>query len=185
VNRPAIFIDRDGTLNLNVHHLRRVKDLRLIPGAAEAVARLNEAGHLVVIITNQSAIARGYITEAYLADIHRKLARHLARAGAQFDGLYYCPHHPDYGDQTLCECRKPAPGLLLRAAAERNLDLKGSIMIGDSLTDLQAGWNAGCQSALVLTGSGENTRENADADTLDRMACIGKDLSEVVDWILT
>lgn len=184
MSQPAIFIDRDGTLNVNVHHLRRSEDLQLIPGAGEAIARLKQAGYPVVIITNQSAIARGYITEPDLADIHRELDRQLAALGAQVDGVHYCPHHPEYGDKTICDCRKPAPGLLLQAAAERNLDLTRSIMIGDNITDLQAGWNAGCHGALVLTGSGQQVRDQADSDTLQKIACIGKNLSEVSDWIL-
>ncbi|MCZ6634922.1 MAG: D-glycero-beta-D-manno-heptose 1,7-bisphosphate 7-phosphatase [bacterium] len=184
MSQPAIFIDRDGTLNVNVHHLRRAEDLQLIPGAGEAIARLQQAGYPVVIITNQSAIARGYITETDLADIHRELDRQLAAIGTQVDGVYYCPHHPEYGDKTICNCRKPAPGLLLQAAAERNLDLARSIMIGDNITDLQAGWNVGCHGALVLTGSGQQIRDQADSDTLHKIACIGKDLSEVSDWIL-
>ena len=184
MSQPAIFIDRDGTLNVNVHHLRRAEDLQLIPGAGEAIARLQQAGYPVVIITNQSAVARGYITETDLADIHHELDRQLAAIGTQVDGVYYCPHHPEYGDKTICNCRKPAPGLLLQAAAERNLDLARSIMIGDNITDLQAGWNAGCQGALVLTGYGQQTRDHADSDTLHKIACIGNDLSEVSDWML-
>ena len=124
MSQPAIFIDRDGTINVNVHHLRRSEDLQLIPGAGEAIARLKQAGYPVVIITNQSAIARGYITEPDLADIHRELDRHLAAFGAQVDGVHYCPHHPEYGDKTICDCRKPAPGLLLQAAAERGIAME-------------------------------------------------------------
>jgi D,D-heptose 1,7-bisphosphate phosphatase len=145
------------------------------------MARLRDGGYSLVVVTNQSAVARGLITEADLGEIHRELQRQLRDAGAEVDGVYYCPHHPEYGSppyRQVCVCRKPNPGLLERAALELGLDLEGSYMVGDSLTDLQAGWNAGCGVVLVLTGCGTEAHREADAETLDRIDYIAGDLSE-------
>lgn len=183
--KPAALIDRDGTININTHHLNRVEDLKLIPGAGEAITRLNSAGYPVIIITNQSAIARGLLTESGLAEIHEKLKEQLSAYSATIDGIYHCPHHPDYGDRAVCDCRKPSPGMILKAANEHNIDLACSIMIGDNLTDVEAGWNAGCRGALVRTGSGKNILTQIDDDTRNRIDYIGDDLSDVVNWILS
>ena len=185
--RPAAFLDRDGTLNREVDYLCRPEDLQLLPGAAEAVVRLREAGFAVVVVTNQSAVARGFITEADLEEIHGEMRRQLNRAGAEVDGIYYCPHHPDQGNapyRTVCDCRKPKPGLLLRAASELDLDLGRSTMVGDKIADLQAGWNAGCRAVLVLTGYGEKMRAQADPKTLSRIDYVAKALPDATDWIL-
>ncbi len=185
--RPAVFVDRDGTLNREVNYLTRPDELRLLPGAADAIARLRQAGYAVVVVTNQSAVARGLITEDDLESIHNELRRQLGCDRVELDGVYYCPHHPEHGAASYrmdCNCRKPRPGLLLRAASDLNLDLKRSVMVGDKLIDLQAGWNAGCRAALVLTGHGEGTRTNADAEILRRIDCIAHDLSRVADWLL-
>ena len=115
----AIFLDRDGTINVEVNYLSRPEDVQLLPGVGQAMARLRAAGYQLVVITNQSAVARGMITEADLADIHRELQRQLGDAGAEVDGIYYCPHHPEHGNPPYrrdCTCRKPAPGLLQQAA---------------------------------------------------------------------
>ena len=180
--QPAAFIDRDGTINIEVHDLNRVEQLQLIPRAGEAIARLNQAGYPVIVITNQSAIARGLLTEPGLSDIHRELKRQLSACNASIDAIYYCPHHPDGRDN--CTCRKPAPGMILRAASEHNIDLAGSIMIGDNATDLEAGWNAGCRAALVRTGSGENALAEIDQQTRNRISYIGRDLFDVIEKLL-
>ncbi len=181
--KPAAFIDRDGTINIDVHYLNRVEQLQLIPRAGEAIARLNQAGYPVIVITNQSAIGRGMLTETGLSAIHRELKHQLSAYNASIDAIYYCPHHPDGKDN--CTCRKPAPGMILRAANEHNIDLAGSIMIGDNATDLEAGWNAGCRAALVRTGSGEAALTEIDQQTRDRISYIGNDLFDVIDRILT
>ena len=180
--QPAAFIDRDGTINIEVHDLNRVEQLYLIPRAGEAIARLNQAGYPVIVITNQSAIARGLLTETGLSAIHRELKRQLSAYNASIDAIYHCPHHPDGRDN--CTCRKPAPGMILRAASEHNIDLAGSIMIGDNATDLEAGWNAGCRAALVRTGSGENALTKIDRQTRDRISHIGNDLFDVVEELI-
>ena len=184
-SRPAVFLDRDGTLNVERSYLTRPEDLCLIVGAAEAVARLNDAGYPVVIITNQSAIARNLLSERVLGDIHCRLREKLLLSGASLDAIYYCPHHPDFRPQSTpseCGCRKPQPGLILQAARDLGLDLARSVMVGDSLSDLQAGWNAGCQSALVLTGHGEETRLKADANLKERVDLIAESLTDVAEW---
>lgn len=162
--RPAVFLDRDGTLTVESEWVRSGQDLVLVPGAAEAVALLALAGFAVVLVTNQSAVARGIVTEAELAGIHAHFAALLAARGARLDGVYHCPHHPTEGVgawKTDCACRKPKPGLLLEAARELGLDLARSWIVGDALRDLEAGWSAGTRAVLVATGKG--AREHAAA----------------------
>lgn len=155
----AVFLDRDGTINRYVGFLRRAEQFALLEGAAEAVRRINAAGYLAVVTTNQPVIARGETTEEELAEIHRKMETLLGREGAYLDGIYYCPHHPDGGFpgevpalKIRCDCRKPAPGLLCRAAADFHIDLKSSWMVGDGGRDVGAGKNAGCRTALISRG---------------------------------
>lgn len=144
----AVFLDRDGTLAEDVGYCRRPEDFWLFPYAAKAVAQLNRLGHKVIVVTNQSGIARGFLSEDDLAAIHDKMYRALAAGGATVDALYYCPHHPDNG----CQCRKPAPGLLLRAAEVMGLDLAKSYVVGDREADVLLGRAVGCRTILVETG---------------------------------
>ena len=156
--RAAVFLDRDGTINEEVGYLDRMEKLQLIPGAAEAIRLINESGMKTVVVTNQSGVARGIFTESFVAETHARLGKMLRAEGASLDGIYYCPHHPTegLGDYLrVCECRKPAPGLLLRAAAELHLDPARSYMVGDTLKDIEAGGRAGAQGILVRTGYGE------------------------------
>jgi D-glycero-D-manno-heptose 1,7-bisphosphate phosphatase len=156
--RRAVFLDRDGTLVDELGFLAHPGDLRLLPGAAEGVRLLNRAGWRAVVVTNQSGIARGLFGEGELAAVHARLREELARAGATLDGIHHCPHHPTEGAPPLrraCDCRKPAPGLLLEAARELGLELGASWTVGDSLRDLEAGERAGLAGGiLVLTGKG-------------------------------
>jgi D-glycero-D-manno-heptose 1,7-bisphosphate phosphatase len=183
MSQAAAFIDRDGTINNNVHHLHRVEDLQLIPGSARAIAKLNKAGFSVIIITNQSAIARGLLTEEGLAEIHAELKHQLASHSATLNAIYHCPHHPDHGEKIVCDCRKPRPTLLQRAADEHGLDLSRSFMVGDSYSDLQAGWRAGCQSVLVRTGYGDRVLAETDEETAKKISYVGDDLLDVANWI--
>jgi len=144
----AVFLDRDGTIARDVHYCRRPEDFELLPTVPEAIKLLNENGFKVVVITNQSGIARGYFTEETLAQIHQKMKDELAKYGARVDAIYYCPHHPDDG----CQCRKPKTALFLKAAEEHNIDLKNSYMVGDQQMDIDAGKALGCKTALVTTG---------------------------------
>jgi D-glycero-D-manno-heptose 1,7-bisphosphate phosphatase len=153
--RPAVFFDRDGTLIEDVPYLADPARLRLLPGAAEALVRVHQAGWACVLVTNQSGIGRGLITEARLHEIHAVLTRQLAEHGAALDGIFFCPHAPCNDDPTAIEHpdRKPGPGMLQRAARELDLDLPRSWIIGDHLSDMLAGKNAGCQGGiLVRTG---------------------------------
>lgn len=153
--RKAVFVDRDGTINEESGYLFRKEDCRFIPGAVEAIVQLHKAGFLVVVITNQSGIARGYYSAADLEQLHLHMAGEIAAAGGRIDGWYYCPHHPDYpAEYSQCDCRKPLPGMLQRAAHELGIDLAASWMVGDKIADVSAGVAAGCQTILVKTGYG-------------------------------
>ncbi len=158
--KKACFLDRDGVVIEDANYLSDPEQVRLIPGAADAIRALHDAGYAVVLVSNQSGIARGYFTTDDLKRVEQKINQELEAAGAvsPFDGIYYCPHHkkgiiPEYTAD--CGCRKPKPGLLLRAAADLNLDLSRSFIIGDKASDGNAGFNAGCSAAvLVRTGHG-------------------------------
>jgi D-glycero-D-manno-heptose 1,7-bisphosphate phosphatase len=154
--KRAVFIDRDGTINIEKEYLFRTEEFEFIPGAPEAIRMLNVAGWLVIVVTNQSGVARGYYTEEDVHLLHRHVAAELEKAGARVDAWLYCPHHPSgRGSYALpCRCRKPLPGMLLEAAGRFDLDLESSVMIGDKLADIQAGSSAGCRSVLVRTGYG-------------------------------
>ncbi|MBQ6399109.1 MAG: HAD-IIIA family hydrolase [Clostridia bacterium] len=158
--QKAIFLDRDGTINREVGFLRDIRDFELLPGAAEAIRRINDAGYLAIVATNQPVIARGEVTVAELDEIHRKMETLLGAEGAYLDGIFYCPHHPDRGFEgeipelkVVCDCRKPKPGMLLKAAEKFNIDLAASWMIGDREKDVEAGRRAGCRTCLL--GGGE------------------------------
>ncbi|WP_428489684.1 HAD-IIIA family hydrolase [Rhodopila sp.] len=159
--RPGVLIDRDGTLNRDVSHLHRAEGLEVFPGVGAALRRLNRAEWRTAVVTNQPVLARGQADEAALRRIHARLDTELAVDGAYFDRYYHCPHHPDAGVpgevaalKIVCDCRKPAPGLVLRAASELNLDLAASWFIGDSTADLGAADAAGVSAILVLSGNG-------------------------------
>lgn len=155
-SKRAVFVDRDGTMNEESGYLFRKEECRFIPGALEAIALLHLAGFLVVVITNQSGIARGYYSESDLEKLHVYMNHAIAAAGGKVDGWYHCPHHPDYPTPgALCDCRKPLPGLLYRAARELDIDLASSWMVGDKIADIQAGLAAGCRTILVKTGYGK------------------------------
>jgi D-glycero-D-manno-heptose 1,7-bisphosphate phosphatase len=158
--RPAVFFDRDGTLNEEVEFLTAPEQMRLIPGAGRAVRAVNENGFLALVISNQSGIARGLFTEADLIPIHAKFQQELAASGARIDRIYYCPHHPTAGIPPYrvdCDCRKPRPGMLHRAEEEMGVDLSRSYVVGDRIVDVLAGRNAGAKGILVLTGYGTSS----------------------------
>jgi len=175
VQRRAVFLDRDGVLIQDVGYLSRPDQVRVLGGVPAALRRLREAGFLLLVVTNQSAIARGWLTEDDLATIHDMLNKELAGAGAGIDAFYYCPHLPD-GEVAAyartCECRKPAPGMILEAARQWGVVLDRSYVIGDSARDVEAGRRAGCRTILV--GSGP---------TCEADAC-ARDLAEAADRVL-
>ena len=162
--QKAIFLDRDGTINRYVGFLRNINEFELLPGVAEAVKIINQSGYLCIVATNQPVIARGEVSVAELNAIHCRMETELGKAGAYIDALYYCPHHPHKGYEGEvpelkidCDCRKPKPGMLFQAAADYNIDLSQSWMIGDGENDVRAGKAAGCKTALI--GAGENDQD--------------------------
>ena len=189
--RPtAVFLDRDGTLITETGYLTDPRGFEFVPGAVDALRRLNEAEIPVALVTNQSAVARGWLTEERLEAIHAALRDRLAHAGARLDEILYCPHHPTEGPDGAagpftgpCECRKPLPGMLTEAAQRFGVDLRQAVTIGDSDRDLRAGESAGVRAILVLTGKGARERETSQArlgDTLEVVA----DLAAAVDRLL-
>lgn len=188
--RPAVFVDRDGTLNREVEYLRRVADLRLLPGTATAVRRLTDAGFAVVVVTNQSGIARGLLDDATLADVHAALVARLAAGGARLAGIYACPHHPEAGAPPLrrrCRCRKPSAGLVARAARELGLDLRHSYCVGDGAVDLGLAAATHTRGVLVLTGHGRRTARALAARTLDARlapAHVAANFRAAAEWII-
>ena len=154
--QKAIFLDRDGTINKYVGFLRNIDDFEFLPGVASVIKKINSSGYLAIVVTNQPVIARGEVTFEQLDEIHNKMETLLGQEGAYLDGLYFCPHHPDKGFEGEvpelkfdCDCRKPKPGMLLKAAEDFNIDLNQSWMVGDGKNDIQAGKNAGCHTALI------------------------------------
>ena len=180
--QTAVFLDRDGTINKYNGFVRTPDEFELIPGVASAIRRLNESGYLVIVATNQPVIARGETTVEGLNEIHNKMETLLGNEGAYVDGIYYCPHHPHKGYEgevpelkIECDCRKPKPGLLLKAASDFNIDLEKSYMIGDTSNDVLAGINAGCNTILL-------------GDQIDSMysdTILAADLNDAVDHVLT
>lgn len=180
--RRAAFLDRDGVVNREVGYLHRWEDFKFLPGALDAMRRLHQAGYSLVIVTNQSGIARGYYTEADYEALTARLREVMAANGSPAAGIYHCPHHPEgtvAGLSFECDCRKPLPGMLLRAAADLGLSLPESIMVGDKLADAQAGRAAGVgQVFLVRSGHALETGAQAHADR------VHDDLAGCVDALL-
>jgi histidinol-phosphate phosphatase family protein len=171
--RPAIFLDRDGVLLRHVDNLSRPQDVELLPGAGHAVAAINRSDYLAVLVTNQPMIAKGFLTQAGLRAIHKKMETLLGREHAFLDAIYHCPHHPQGGFpgevpelKGPCFCRKPNPGMLLQAAREWNIDLASSWMIGDQECDLIAGKRAGCATLHFRSGGQANPHADHSADNL-------------------
>jgi D-glycero-D-manno-heptose 1,7-bisphosphate phosphatase len=180
-------MDRDGCLTEEVGYVNHASRIRLLPRTAEAVRRLNAAGVPAVMVTNQAGIARGYFSEDVLRAAHQALERQLADGGARLDGLYACTHHPTEGAPPYradCDCRKPRPGLLLRAARELDLDLTASVMVGDRISDVAVGQSVGAAGVLVLTGYGRGEWEHQRAGWTVKPDHVADDLADAVDWTL-
>jgi D-glycero-D-manno-heptose 1,7-bisphosphate phosphatase len=183
----AVFLDRDGTVTEEVGYLTNVDMLRMIPGAGAAIRKLNQSGFKVVLVTNQSGVARGYFPESLVHEAHERLTGMLKSEGARLDGIYYCPHHPTAGKSqytTVCDCRKPATGLLDRAAKELNIDLSGSYMVGDKWSDVELAHNAGANAVLVQTGFAHDDPGNVRPEQVDDPDFTAHDLAEAAEWIL-
>jgi len=155
--RPAIFMDRDGTLSHEVGYVNHLSRFRLYPYAVDAVRLANASGFLAVVVTNQAGVARGYFPESLVHEVHAELRAAMNKGGARLDGLYVCLHHPSVGAPPYrqdCDCRKPRPGLLRQAEADLDVDLRRSWMVGDRRNDQEVAWNAGARAVLVKSGYG-------------------------------
>lgn len=181
----GIFLDRDGTINTEVDYLSTPDQLELIPRSAEAIREANSLGFKVFVITNQSGIARGLVTEEQLSSIHKELDSRLTAHNARIDAFYYCPHHPDYGTAKYkkdCDCRKPNTGMIRQAVKDFNIDLQQSFIIGDRIIDVQTGNNAGIPSILVLTGYGKKERSMFPESIAD-VDYIAEDLYDAMQYV--
>ena len=178
--RRGVFLDRDGTICEEVGYLNHLSRFRMYPFSAAAIRRLNEAGLAVIVVTNQSGVARGIFPESLVERVHERMVAELVAGGAHVDGIYYCPH----GSEEACGCRKPHPGMLERAAREHSLELAGCYVVGDRYADLEMAHRAGGQGILVLTGYGRGEYE------LYRRAWprppdhVAENLADAVDFIL-
>jgi D-glycero-D-manno-heptose 1,7-bisphosphate phosphatase len=183
----CVFLDRDGTINYDTHYLNDPDNARILKGVTSALRRLKKAGFLLIIISNQSGIARGYIKESALKKINSKITAMLLEKGIKIDRLYYCPHHKDgkiAKYRMECDCRKPGPGMILNARRDFDIDLENSFMVGDMEADIGAGKNAGLKgSVLVLTGHGMETFKKK-KELKYKPDYIAKNLNEAASWIL-
>ena len=185
--KRAVFLDRDGNVCEDVGYLGDPSKLVVFPYAAEAVRRLNESSMLAILVTNQSGVARGHFGEDAVLRVHDRLERELARGGARLDGIYYCPHHPTIGQppyRQSCECRKPRPGMLVRAAADHDIDLSQSFVVGDKYSDVRLAHAAGARAVLVRTGYGRGEWEYDRATWPRQPEHVAETLEDAVEWIL-
>lgn len=183
---PAVFLDRDGTINVEAGYIKDLANLHLMPGAAAAIKRLNDMGVPAILATNQSGPARGYYPETWVHTLNNRVLELLQAEGARLDDMFYCPHLPDgtVPEYTMdCRCRKPEPGMLEDAAAKHGLDLSVSYMIGDKSTDVEVGQRAGCRTVLLKSGYGERVLSGeyqwkVEADF------VADTLVEAIDWVV-
>ena len=184
--RPAVFLDRDGTMIHEAGYLGRLDDLRWFPWTADAIRLLNRAGFAVCVTTNQGGIGLGFYTEAFLADLHERMEATLAAGGAHVDGWFYCPHHPSAiveGLRVVCDCRKPRPGMIHQAAARLAIDVPRSFVVGDKLADVGLAASVGARGILVRTGYGDDV-VRTHGGTVPDAAYVAADLMAAVGWIL-
>ena len=186
----AVFLDRDGVINEEVGYLDSLDKLKIIPSAYEAIKLINTSGMKAVVISNQAGVARGLLTEAFVQHTNRHLQNTLLKGGASIDNFYYCPHHPSEGVEPyrlICDCRKPAPGMLLRAAQDLNIDLAMSYFVGDRFIDMEAAHKVGVKGILVRTGYGGGLLRDDGPDRAtpeNTPEFIAADILEAVQWIL-
>jgi D-glycero-D-manno-heptose 1,7-bisphosphate phosphatase len=181
----AVFLDRDGTINEEMGYINQIDRFVLLPGAANAIRRINESGLKAVLVTNQSGAARGYFPAEFIDRVHEKLSRLLLQEDAFLDGIYVCIHAPADGELTGgCDCRKPKVGLVLQAVRELQLDLQKSYVVGDRLKDVEMARNAGIKAVLVRTGYGKGELEFVAPTSTVYPDYVADDLSEAVEWIL-
>jgi D-glycero-D-manno-heptose 1,7-bisphosphate phosphatase len=183
----AVFLDRDGTVNEEVGYMTDLVKLRLIPGAGRAIRQLNDAGFKVVLVTNQSGVARGYFPESLVHETHARLDEMLNADGAQIDAVYYCPHHPTAGNSRYtvdCDCRKPRTGLIDRAVNDLAIDIRHSYMVGDKWSDIELAQRAGVHAVLVKSGFAQDDPGNERPAGLKEPDLLAHSLTEAADWII-
>jgi D,D-heptose 1,7-bisphosphate phosphatase len=186
MKKRAVFLDRDGTINRDVGYPDSYSLIEIYPYSFEAVRKINESGLLAIIVTNQSGVGKGLIPEKSLYRIHKKISASFKDQGAHFDGIYYCPHDPSSSDPKYrqnCQCRKPNPGMALKAMEAHNIDLANSYMVGDKVEDILFGTNLHITSILVLTGFGRKSLPKL-LKRGTRPAFVASNLQEAVNWIL-
>lgn len=183
----AVFLDRDGTINEQMGYINHISRFQLLPGVRRAIKQLNDANVPVIVISNQSGLARGYFPEELLSEVHDKMHKLLAEKGAHLDAIYYCPHHPEAKEEKFretCNCRKPKPGLVLQAAKELNIDPEKSFVVGDRWSDIKTAVNCGAKSILVRTGYGRGDEHYIGPHQEIQPDRKCDDLTEAVGWIL-
>ena len=187
MKRRAVFIDRDGTLSEEVGYINHPSRFRLFPYAADAIKLLNATGWLAIVTTNQAGVARGYFSEDMIATVHDGMTNDLDSAGARLDAIYYCAHHPSVGELPYrfdCDCRKPKPGLISRAARDFEIDLNRSWMAGDRYSDVELARNAGVKSAFVLSGYGRGEWEHQRQGWKEQLDLVAENLLEAARLIV-
>ena len=186
MKRRAVFIDRDGTISEEVGYINHPSRFRLFPYSPTAIKLLNDRGWLAIVITNQAGVARGYFSEAMIHTVHEKLQHDLETGGAKLDAIYYCAHHPSVGPppyRRACDCRKPKPGLVHRAAEDLDIDLTASWMVGDRYSDIEMAHNAGVRSAFVMSGYGRGEWEQQRSEWKQQPDLVAEDLLEAISKI--
>ena len=182
----AVFLDRDGTINEEMGYINHISRFKIFSFVPEAIRILNESGYKVIVVTNQSGVARGYFDEQLVREVHKKLLHKVELTGARIDAIYYCPHHPDEGKPPYridCECRKPKTGMIQKAKKAFNLDMARSFMIGDRYKDVEFGRNAGLHTVMVLTGYGKGEYMYQRQQWAKMPEHISKNLLEAAIWI--
>lgn len=177
----AVFLDRDGTLIAEKNYLKMIRDVKILPGVPDALSTLRQAGYKLILITDQSGVARGYLTEKKLGAIHKHLQKLLARSNAQLDAIYYCPHHPDDG----CRCRKPGLALVKEAKKHFNIDLRKSFSVGDKIKDFEFGQRMGGKGIFVLTGHGAEESKKLTKKGAPKPDKTAKNMTDAARWILS
>lgn len=187
MTQRAVFIDRDGTISEEVGYINRSERFRLFPYAASAIKQLNENGWLAIVTTNQAGVARGYFTEEMIRTVHERMTSELESEGARIDAIFYCAHHPSVGDPPYrldCDCRKPKPGLITRAARDFDINLSSSWVVGDRYSDVELARNAGVKSAFVLSGYGRGEWEHQRNSWKHQPNLVADDLLKAVEQIV-
>ena len=185
--KRAVFLDRDGVITEEVGYLSNAGQLRFIPDAVKALHLFNQAELKVIIITNQSGVARGYFPEGVISEIHQEMSKQLSAEKAFIDAVYYCPHHPEgtvEGYAVQCDCRKPGVGMIRQAAEEHGIDPKHSYLVGDKLSDVECAQRAGMSGILVLTGHGKDEMKKITDASSVRPVYIAKNLYQAARWII-